>query len=150
MVAVEVRKLAERSQVAASEISTLASSSVTIAEKAGSLLDEIVPGINNTAELVQEISAASDEQATGASQIGEAMGQLDKVTQQNASSSEELTATAESMRNQSQNLLTQVGFFTLNDGDASSAAPVRAVAGRGGSASSFAGSKSGEHFNKFD
>ena len=150
VVAVEVRKLAERSQVAASEISTLAGSSVTIAEKAGSLLDEIVPGINNTAELVQEISAASDEQATGASQIGEAMGQLDKVTQQNASASEELTATAESMRNQSQNLLTQVGFFTLNGGESSSAAPVRAVAGGGATVSNFAASTSGEHFNKFD
>ena len=150
VVAVEVRKLAERSQVAASEISTLAGSSVTIAEKAGSLLDEIVPGINNTAELVQEISAASDEQATGASQIGEAMGQLDKVTQQNASASEELTATAESMRNQSQNLLTQVGFFTLNGGESSSAAPVRAVAGGGATVTNFAASTSGEHFNKFD
>ncbi len=150
VVAVEVRKLAERSQVAASEISTLASSSVTIAEKAGTLLDEIVPGINNTAELVQEISAASDEQATGAAQIGEAMGQLDKVTQQNASSSEELTATSESMRNQSQNLLEQVGFFTLNtDGSSSKAAPVRAVGG-GGSVSKLGSSSSADHFGKFD
>ncbi len=150
VVAVEVRKLAERSQVAASEISTLASSSVTIAEKAGSLLDEIVPGINNTAELVQEISAASDEQATGASQIGEAMGQLDKVTQQNASSSEELTATAESMRNQSQSLLQQVGFFTLNDdGSVTTATPMRAVAA-GGAVSALGSSSKTDHFKKFD
>ena len=149
VVAVEVRKLAERSQVAASEISTLASSSVTIAETAGTLLDEIVPGINNTAELVQEISAASDEQATGAGQIGEAMGQLDKVTQQNASASEELTATAESMRNQSQNLLEQVGFFNLKDDGSSKLAAVRVVAG-GGSVSALASTSSADHFGKFD
>lgn len=148
VVAVEVRKLAERSQVAASEISTLASSSVTIAEQAGSLLDEIVPGINNTAELVQEISAASDEQATGASQIGVAMGQLDKVTQQNASASEELTATSESMRNQSQSLLEQVGFFVLNEGGSSKPAPVRAVGG--GVVTDIASTSSVEHFGRFD
>jgi len=145
-----VRKLAERSQVAASEISTLASSSVTIAEQAGSLLDEIVPGINNTAELVQEISAASDEQATGASQIGEAMSQLDKVTQQNASASEELTATAESMRNQSQSLLEQVGFFTLAGNDkAAAGTPLRAV-GVANTAGNLGSSPAGEHFQKFD
>ena len=116
VVAAEVRKLAERSQVSASEISDLASTSVTIAEKAGNLLEEIVPGINKTAGLVQEISAASDEQASGAGQISNAMSQLDQVTQQNASASEELSATAESMRNQSRNLLQQISFFTLNGG----------------------------------
>ena len=149
VVAVEVRKLAERSQIAASEISTLASSSVTIAEQAGALLDEIVPGINNTAELVQEISAASDEQATGASQIGEAMSQLDKVTQQNASASEELTATAESMRNQSQSLLDQVGFFVLDGNATSTVAPKRSVAASG-SVSPRGTSSAGENFQKFD
>lgn len=149
VVAVEVRKLAERSQVAASEISTLAGSSVTIAEKAGGLLDEIVPGINNTAELVQEISAASDEQATGASQIGEAMSQLDKVTQQNASASEELTATAESMRNQSQNLLDQVGFFTLNQDGVGNVTPMRTPAS-GGAVRNLGSSSVSDHFKKFD
>lgn len=116
VVAAEVRKLAERSQVSASEISDLASTSMTIAEKAGSLLEEIVPGINKTAGLVQEISAASDEQASGAGQISNAMSQLDQVTQQNASASEQLTATAEGMRNQSRSLLQQIGFFKLKGG----------------------------------
>ncbi|MCI0667321.1 MAG: methyl-accepting chemotaxis protein [Methylococcaceae bacterium] len=116
VVAAEVRKLAERSQVSASEISDLASTSVTIAEKAGRLLQEIVPGINKTAALVQEISAVSDEQASGAGQISEAMAQLDQVTQQTASASEELTATAEGMRDQSRSLLKQVGFFRLKGG----------------------------------
>ncbi|MBQ0719102.1 MAG: PAS domain-containing protein [Gammaproteobacteria bacterium] len=160
VVAVEVRKLAERSQVAASEISTLASSSVTIAEQAGKLLDEIVPGINNTAELVQEISAASDEQATGAGQIGEAMGQLDKVTQQTASASEELTATSESMRDQSRNLLDQVSFFTLSEGAAAtprSVSPSSVSPSSGGSfntkrvaASNARDSDEIGHFKKFD
>lgn len=82
VVAAEVRKLAERSQISASEISKLAGSSVTIAEKAGRLLEEMVPSINKTANLVQEISASSNEQASGATQITEAMSQLDRVTQQ--------------------------------------------------------------------
>jgi len=114
VVAAEVRKLAERSQTSASEISELASTSVTIAEKAGGLLEEIVPGINKTAGLVQEISSTSDEQADSAAQITRAMGQLDRVTQQTASASEQLAATAEAMRNQSRSLSKQVGFFRLS------------------------------------
>lgn len=121
VVAAEVRKLAERSQRSASEISDLASTSVTVAERAGKLLEEIVPGINQTAGLVQEISSASNEQATGASQISDAMTQLDQVTQQTASASEELTATAEGMRNQSRSLLKQIGFFRLKAGAAGTA-----------------------------
>lgn len=113
VVAAEVRKLAERSQIAASEISTLTGDSVKVAEKAGKLLEKMVPDITRTAELVQEISAASEEQSSGVGQINNAMQQLDKVTQQNASGSEELAAIAEEMQAQSANLLQAVGFFHL-------------------------------------
>ena len=113
VVAAEVRKLAERSQVAAAEISTLTGSSVTVAENAGALLEKMVPDITQTAELVQEITAASEEQSSGVGQITLAMQQLDKVTQQNAASSEELASTAEQMQAQSGNLQQVVGFFKL-------------------------------------
>jgi len=117
VVAAEVRKLAERSQVAASEISTLTTNSVLVAEKAGALLKKMVPDITRTAELVQEISAASEEQSSGVSQINVAMQQLDKATQQNAAGSEQLAATAEAMQTQSNGLHEVVGFFRLtNDG----------------------------------
>jgi len=118
VVAAEVRKLAERSQVAASEISTLTGDSVKVAEEAGSLLEKMVPDITRTAELVQEISAASEEQSSGVGQINSAMQQLDKVTQQNASSSEELAATAEEMQAQSANLQQAVSFFRLSSSTA--------------------------------
>jgi len=113
VVAAEVRKLAERSQLAASEISTLTVDSVKVAEKAGTLLEKMVPDISRTAELVQEISAASEEQSSGVGQINSAMQQLDKVTQQNAAGSEELAATAEQMQGQSANLQQVVSFFKL-------------------------------------
>lgn len=113
VVAAEVRKLAERSQVAAQEIGQLSSSSVELAEKAGKLLDEIVPSINKTSDLVQEISAASEEQSTGVAQINTAMGQLNQITQQNASSSEELAATAEEMSSQAGQLQQAMSFFTV-------------------------------------
>jgi len=113
VVAAEVRKLAERSQVAASEISTLTGDSVKVAEKAGSLLEKMLPDVTRTAELVQEITAASEEQSSGAGQINNAMQQLDKVTQQNAAGSEELAATAEEMQEQSTNLQQVVSFFRL-------------------------------------
>jgi len=117
VVAAEVRKLAERSQVAASEISSLTTDSVKVAERAGVLLEKMVPDISRTAELVQEISAASEEQSSGVGQINSAMQQLDKVTQQNAASSEELAATAEQMKAQSQSLQQVVGFFRLSEED---------------------------------
>ena len=113
VVAAEVRKLAERSQVAAQEIGELSSSSVELAERAGKLLDEMVPSINKTSDLVQEISAASEEQAAGVAQINTAMTQLNQVTQQNASSSEELAATAEEMSSQAEQLQQAMSFFTL-------------------------------------
>jgi methyl-accepting chemotaxis protein len=113
VVAAEVRKLAERSQIAAQEIGQLSSSSVELAEKAGRLLDEMVPSINRTSDLVQEISAASEEQASGVEQINMAMTQLNQITQQNASSGEELAATAEEMSNQAAQLQQAMSFFTI-------------------------------------
>ncbi|WAR43748.1 methyl-accepting chemotaxis protein [Methylomonas rapida] len=113
VVAAEVRKLAESSRVTAEEINELASNSVAIAEKAGTLIANVVPNIVKTSDLVQEISAASTEQAGGINQIGEAMRQLDKVTQQNAAASEEMAATAEELNGQAEQLQQVVGFFKL-------------------------------------
>ena len=113
VVATEVRKLAERSQVAAQEISDVASSSVQLSERAGQLLGVMVPNIQKTSELVQEIAAASAEQSTGIAQINMAMGQLSQATQQNASSSEELAATAEEMSAQAEQLQHAIAFFRL-------------------------------------
>ena len=110
VVAAEVRKLSERSQIAAGEIGTLSSSSVDVAEKAGRLIMEIVPDIQRTADLVQEINAASNEQNAGANQINNAIQQLDEVIQENAASAEELTSTA-------QNLQLSMDFFVVNASD---------------------------------
>jgi len=117
VVATEVRKLAERSQAAAKEISLLATDSVKVAEQSGRLLDELVPSIKKTAELVQEVSAASREQSSGVNQINKAMGQVDQVTQRNASSAEELSSTAEELASQSQALLELMNYFKVGGGD---------------------------------
>ena len=114
VVAAEVRKLAERSQVAAQEIGEVAKDSVALAERAGKLLDEIVPSIVKTSDLVQEISAASEEQSVGVGQVNTAMTQLNQITQQNASSSEELASTAEEMSSQAEQLQQLVGFFKVD------------------------------------
>lgn len=113
VVAAEVRKLAERSQVAAQEIGDLAGGSVQVAERAGALLDAMVPAIQQTSRLVQEIAAASIEQASGVSQINMAMGQLSQTTQQNAAGAEELASTAEEMSSHAEELQQLVRFFRV-------------------------------------
>jgi len=113
VVADAVRKLAERSQNAAGEISNLSITSVEIAEKAGEMLTKIVPDIRKTAELVQEINAASSEQNTGADQINTALTQLDQVIQQNASASEEMSSTSEELAAQAEQLQATISFFTI-------------------------------------
>lgn len=115
VVASEVRKLAERSQQAAAEISGLSSSSVKIAEEAGQMLSKLVPDIQKTAELVQEITASSKEQAAGVEQINKAIQQLDQVIQQNASASEEMASTAEELSSQAELLTESMRFFRLDE-----------------------------------
>ncbi len=115
VVAAEVRKLAERSQVAAQEIGEVATNSVSLAEQAGTLFDQLVPDIQRTSDLVQEITAASQEQTTGVSQINVAMNQLNQITQQSASSSEELAATSEEMNAQAAQLTELIGYFKVSD-----------------------------------
>jgi methyl-accepting chemotaxis protein len=114
VVAAEVRKLAERSQVAAQEIGTVATGSVELAEKAGALLTEMVPSIKKTSDLVQEISAASQEQSSGVAQINSAVTQLSQTTQQNAAASEELASTAEEMSGQAEQLQQTMAFFRVS------------------------------------
>jgi len=114
VVAAEVRKLAERSQNAAAEISDLSGSSVEIAEEAGEMLQKMVPDIQRTAELVQEIAAASKEQDAGADQVNKAIQQLDQVIQQNASASEEMASTAEELNSQADQLQEIISFFRID------------------------------------
>jgi methyl-accepting chemotaxis protein len=113
VVAAEVRKLAERSGTAAAEISELSSSTVSVADQAGQMLTKLVPDIQRTAELVQEISAASNEQNAGAEQINKALQQLDQVIQQNASASEEMASTSEELSSQAEQLQSTISFFHL-------------------------------------
>ena len=128
VVAAEVRKLAERSQTAAGEISGLSSSSVEVAEKAGAMLNKLVPDIQKTAELIQEITASSQEQNQGTSQINQAIQQLDHVIQQNAGASEEMAATSEELSAQSDELKSTVSFFQV---DQQEKAPRRPTPGNG-------------------
>ena len=125
VVASEVRKLAERSQAAAAEISSLSGETVKVATDAGDMLNRLVPDIRKTAELVAEISAACREQDIGASQINEAIQQLDKVTQQNSGASEEMSATSEELAAQAEELQSSIAFFKVDRAVASQSAPVR-------------------------
>jgi methyl-accepting chemotaxis protein len=117
VVAAEVRKLAERSQKAAGEINQLSGTSVKVSEKAGEMLEKLVPDIQKTAELVQEITAASKEQDTSSYQINKALQQLEKVIQQNASAAEEMAATTEGLAGQADQLTTALGFFRTTDSE---------------------------------
>lgn len=114
VVAAEVRKPAERCQVAAQEIDNTAGSSVELAEQAGTLLDEMVPSIKKNSEPVQEITAASQEHSSGIAQVSAAMTQLNSTTQQNASASEQLAATAEQLGGQAEQLQQLMTFFRID------------------------------------
>lgn len=122
VVASEVRKLAERSQTAAAEIGAVSGDTVKAAQEAGEMLQRLVPDIRKTAELVSEISAACREQDIGASQINEAIQQLDKVTQQNAGASEQMSATSEELAAQAEELQTSIAFFRTDSAGAASSA----------------------------
>jgi methyl-accepting chemotaxis protein len=117
VVASEVRKLAERSQSAAQDIVALTASSVRVAERSGELLGSLVPAIQTTAELVQEVATASREQAAGVAQVHRAMSQVDQVTQRNAAAAEQLSSTAEQMAEQASSLLRAMGSFQLTDAE---------------------------------
>jgi methyl-accepting chemotaxis protein len=130
VVASEVRKLAERSQAAAAEISTLSGTTVKAAQSAGEMLSKLVPDIQRTAELVEEISAASREQNAGAAQINTAIQQLDKVTQQNTSAAEEMSATSEELASQAEQLQSAISYFRLDDKGGRAETPVAQQAAR--------------------
>jgi methyl-accepting chemotaxis protein len=137
VVATEVRKLAERSQASSREISGLATESVRVADRSGALLTDLVPSIRRTAELVQDVAAASNEQAAGVAQINQSLAQVDQVTQRNASAAEELAATAEEMAAQAEGLQNLVSFFRIGNErhtpatTASAHAPIRMPAQQG-------------------
>jgi methyl-accepting chemotaxis protein len=128
VVAAEVRKLAERSQVAAGEIGHLSTSSVAVAEQAGTMLGRLLPDIKRTTELVKEISASSKEQANGADQINQAIQELNNVIQQNSSAAEEMSLTAQELSSQAEQLQTGISYFTLSGEKMSGA---EEVTGRG-------------------
>jgi len=128
VVASEVRKLAERSQRAAGEITELSGTSVKIAERAGELLGKILPDVQKTSELVQEITAASREQDAGSAQINKALQQLDQVIQQNAAGSEETSSTSEELSGQASQLQTAIAFFKIDTAATSHASARQVVA----------------------
>jgi len=145
VVAAEVRKLAERSQKAAAEINQLSANTLRVSEKSGEMLDKLVPDIQRTAELVQEISAASKEQDTGAEQINKALQQLEQVIQQNASASEEMASTTEELTGQSDQLMSALGFFHTGDEGGGARKAASSKAARPSQAAPAKAAKSGAH-----
>ncbi|MBU1101821.1 MAG: CZB domain-containing protein [Bacteroidetes bacterium] len=147
VVASEVRKLAERSQNAAAEINALSTSSIKVAEQAGDMLTKMVPDIQRTSELVQEITASSNEQNSGAEQINSAIQQLNQIIQQNASASEEMASTAEELSSQAEQLQDNISFFKLDNNKngrsdkRASSSKLKSGNGRGNLQLSSAGSK---------
>lgn len=115
VVASEVRKLSERSQVSAQEINELAKSCVSVAERSGSILEVVMPGIVKTAQLIQEINASSTEQNTGAEQVNSAIQQLNNVIQQNAAASEEIASSSEELASQADQLKESIQFFKVGN-----------------------------------
>jgi len=113
-----VRKLAEGSQTAARQISTVASDSVKIAEQSGALLQALVPSIDTTSVLVKDVAATSSEQSSGVGQLNKSMISLNEASQQNAAAAEELSSTAEEMAAQAESLLQLVGFFQVDTAEA--------------------------------
>ena len=142
VVAAEVRKLAERSQSAAKEISGVSTSSVEISEKAGTILQEIVPGIQKTAELVQEINASSAEQAQGIDQVTKAIHQLDQVIQTNSGSTEQMSSASEELSAQAEQLLDTASFFKVKDSGSAGSRSGRATARSSRQAAPAAGGQS--------
>jgi methyl-accepting chemotaxis protein len=132
VVAGEVRKLAEKTQLASQEISSITSNGATLSESAGELIKEIIPMIQETAQLVQEIAKASDEQDIGLSQIASGMNQLNEVTQGLASSSEELAATSDNLNSQAEELKSLVDYFKVDSGENNGAGleKVKMIAGQ--------------------
>jgi len=128
VVASEVRKLAERSQAAAAEISTLSGTTVKAAQSAGEMLSKLVPDIQRTADLVEEISAGAREQNAGAAQINTAIQQLDKVTQQNTGAAEEMSATSEELAGQAEQLQSAIAYFRLGASHAAATVKTENVA----------------------
>jgi methyl-accepting chemotaxis protein len=115
VVAAEVRKLAERSKIAADEIAVLSTGSVSVTENASELMEGLIPEIEKTAKLVQEIAVASMEQTSGANQVNTAIQQLNEVTQLNAAASEEMATSAEELNSQAEQLKEVIGFFRIDD-----------------------------------
>src|SRR5471032_1995503 len=151
VVAAEVRKLAERSQVAAQEIGEVAADSVKLAEQAGQMFDALAPNIRKTSELVQEISAASEEQTSGVRQINSAVIQLSQTTQVNAASSEELAATSEEMSAQAEQLGRLMAVFKhYAVDDLPRYAPARRPAALKPAAAGALGSRTARNFGQAD
>ena len=145
VVASEVRKLAERSQTAAAEISALSGDTVKAAQEAGAMLARLVPDIKKTAQLVEEITAACREQDVGSSQINQAIQQLDKVGQQNSAASEQVSSTAEELASQAEQLQSTIAFFRIEESSQArpSATIDKAVAQLRSKAASMSGAQRG-------